>query len=292
MSSKNLKQLNMEIDLTRSIQLIAKTYEELAVMQMQRIRTSVESTRRFTDELSKIYSEVKFSHRKNVLSIYKNQKSEEGRISFSTLNKNGKNLALLITPNQRFSGNIAQKVFYPFYEYINNYECDVAVIGKIGKELFSQSGSPNKFSYLNIPSNNDYEGLRKIFDYMLKYESIEVFHGKFINLINQIAVKQNLTGDEIEVADFDVVRSEEYLFEPSAEKILNFFEEQIFGTLFKQVLSEASLARLGSRISAMETATNNAGLRVKALYKDKRVFAKAMDNKKQLQRISGISIWS
>jgi F-type H+-transporting ATPase subunit gamma len=288
MNSKNVRQLDMEIELTRSIQLLAKTYEELAVMQMQRIRKSVENTRKYTDDLNKIYSEVKFSYRKKLLTT---KKGKADSLSLTTFNKNGKKLALLITPDHRFTGNIAKKVFYPFYEYINTENCDVAVIGKVGKEMFDQTGFSHSFVYINIPETSDYEALDKIFDYMLKYESIEVFHGKFMNLINQIAVKQNLTGDELESNDYDAVRSEEYLFEPTAEKILNFFEEQIFGTLFKQILSEASLARLGSRISAMETATNNAGLSVKMLNRNKNAFMKAMDNKKQLQRISGISIW-
>ncbi len=290
MNSKNIRQLDLEIELTRSIQLLAKTYEELAVMQMQRVRKSVENTRRFTDELNKIYSEVKFSYRKKILSNSKG-KLKDGRVSFSTLNKNGKKLALLITPDHRFTGNIARKVFYPFYEYINTENCDVAVIGKIGKEMFSQTGFAHNFIFINLPESPDSDSLDKIFQYMLNYESIEVFHGKFINLINQIAVKQNLTGDELESEDYDAVRSEEYLFEPNAEKILNFFEEQIFGTLFKQILSEATLSRLGSRISAMESATNNAGVSVKALNKSRNAFVKALDNKKQLQRISGISIW-
>jgi ATP synthase F1 gamma subunit len=283
--------MDMEIQLTHSIRLLAKTYEELAVMQMQRIRGSVENTRRFTDELNKIYSEVKYSYKKKITSMSKEKNPDMENFSFSTLNKNGKKLALLITPDHRFSGDIARKVFYPFYDYINRENCDVAVVGRIGKEMFDQSGSNNGFVFINIPSSRDYESLKKIFDYLLRYESIEVFHGKFINLIKQVAVKQNLTGDEIEKEDYDVIKSEEYLFEPSAEKILNFFEEQIFGTLFKQILSEASLARLGSRISAMEVATNNAGLRVKSLNKERRALAKSIENRKQLQRVSGISIW-
>lgn len=291
MNSKNLKQLDNEIELTQSIKLLAKTYEELAVMQMQKIRSSVESTRFFTEELNKIYGEVKFSYRKQLLSVIKDEPEEGDRFSFSTTNKNGKKLALLITPEQRFSGSIAHKVFVPFFEYINTENCDVAVIGRVGKDIFDKSGYAQSFVYIDLPNISDHEALDKVLNYMLNYESVEVFHGKFVNLIKQSVVRQSLTGDEIGMEDYEAIRSEEYIFEPSAERILNFFEEQIFGTLFKQMLSEAKLARLGSRISAMETATNNAGVRVKSLGKDRRVIQKSIDNKKQLQRISGISIW-
>lgn len=291
MNAKNLKQLDNEIQGTLSIQLLAKTYEELAVMQMQKIRGSVESTRKFTDELNKIYSEVKFSYRKQMLSVIKDEAEDGDRFSFSTMNKNGKKLALLISPEQKFSGSIGHKVFYPFFEYINTENCDVAVIGRVGKEIFDKSGYAQSFVYIDLPNISDHSALDKVLDYMLNYESVEVFHGKFINLIKQTPVRQSLTGDEIEVEDYDAIRAEEYIFEPSAEDILNFFESQIFGTLFKQMLSEAKLARLGSRISAMETATNNANYRVASLSRSRRSIQKSIENKKQLQRISGISIW-
>lgn len=294
MDARNIKQLNKEIELTRSIQLLAKTYEELAVMKMQRIRGSVESTRRFTDDLLRIYSEVKYSYKKDILNSAHNgvNSDDEKRFSFSTMNKNGKRLCVLVTPNQRFSGNIAKKVFYPFYDYITRLsDTDVIVIGKVGREMLEQAGYGKKFVYLNLDNQNNYENLRQVFGYMLKYQSIDVFHGKFNNLVDQVAVKENLSGDELEVADYDALKSEEYLFEPSADRILTFFEEQIFGTLFKQSLAEARLARLGSRISAMEVATNNAGQRVKKLAKDRVAMVKSIENKKQLQRISGIYIW-
>lgn len=291
MDAKNVKQLDTEIELTKSIQLLAKAYEELAVMQMQRIRNSVQNNRYFTDELNNIYAEVKFSYRKKVLSMVRGKTADTENFSFSTLNKNGKKLALLITPDQRFSGSIAQKVFYPFYEYINTENCDVAVIGRVGREMFAQAGFAQSFVFIDIPSTGDQDAIVKVLDFMTKYESVEVFYGKYLNLIKQGVIKQNLTGDEIGVSDYDTVKSEEYLFEPSVEKILNFFEVQIFGTIFKQILSEAKLARLGSRISAMEIATNNASNRVKALDKDRNALEKGINNKKQLQRISGISIW-
>jgi len=291
MNAKNVKQLDTEIDLVKSIRLLAKAYEELAVMQMQRIRGSVQNNRHFTEELNNIYSEVKFSYRKKMLSMVKGKSEESDNFSFSTLNKNGKKLALLITPDQRFSGSIAQKVFYPFYEYINTENCDVAVIGRVGKEMFAQASFSQSFIFIDIPSTGDQDAISKVLSFMTNYESVEVFYGKYLNLIKQGVIKQNLTGDELGVSDYDTIKSEEYLFEPSVEKILNFFEVQIFGTIFKQILSEAKLARLGSRISAMEVATNNASSRVKFLDKQRNSMQKGINNKKQLQRISGISIW-
>ena len=82
-----------------------------------------------------------------------------------------------------------------------------------------------------------------------------------------------------------------YLFEPDLEKIVAFFETQIFSNLFKQTVHESHLARLASRITAMEQALERIENQEKILYSNKRKTIRLTENKVQLERVAGIGLW-
>jgi len=83
----------------------------------------------------------------------------------------------------------------------------------------------------------------------------------------------------------------DFIFEPSLEKLLNFFETQVFSSLFKQTVTEAELARLASRIKAMEQAIVFITTRMENLSSAQRRAKRNLENRKQLERVAGISLW-
>jgi len=83
-----------------------------------------------------------------------------------------------------------------------------------------------------------------------------------------------------------------FLFEPSLEKILAFFETQIFTSMFKQTVHESHLSLFASRINAMESALQNITSQLIILGSEKRRTKKLMDNKKQLERVAGRLLWA
>ncbi len=80
----------------------------------------------------------------------------------------------------------------------------------------------------------------------------------------------------------------DYFFEPSLRKILEFFETSVFTSLFTQTVHEAELARLASRIKAMEEALGNIEKTEGQLNAEMRRIDKALQNKRQLDTISKI----
>ncbi len=74
----------------------------------------------------------------------------------------------------------------------------------------------------------------------------------------------------------------EFLFEPSIEKILGFFETEIFASLFDQTIRESQLAKLASRILAMDTASDNINREIKRTDLTKMRNAHMIANRKQL----------
>lgn len=286
--------LQEEIGMIKFMSQLFSAYEEIAVMKMQRIRTGVFHNRKFLDELYSIFNESKILYFKRVSSLNgANQPTidESSLTRFSTLNKNGKSIIVLISPDQKFSGNIGFEVFDDFYKHTKaSAASEVLVIGIVGKQLVDGRGLTG-YRYFELKSLKDkinYDSLR---DYLLSYQKIDVHYGKFVNLLTQVKTVTDITGNTVNENAINLTSTDDYIFEPSIEAVMNFFEVQIMGVLLKQALAESELARLGSRINAMESASRNAKDTVKKLGIQKVMLDKSYANNKQIERMSGMSLW-
>ena len=114
-------------------------------------------------------------------------------------------------------------------------------------------------------------------------------YGKFNNIITQEPTSGSLTGD---MPKEQVKQGEtNFIFEPSVENIMEFFESQIFSMLLDQTISEGKLARFASRIKAMESAQNNLQKQLDILASKQRRLRGMEINKKQIQLFAGQSLW-
>ena len=86
-------------------------------------------------------------------------------------------------------------------------------------------------------------------------------------------------------------REDRFIFEPLLEKIFHFFETEIMANLFSQTLLENQLARHASRVNAMEEALVHIEEEAKKLNRQKVRLKHLIQNKKQLETMSGIVLW-
>lgn len=284
-----------DITLTENLKMLAQAYEELAVMKMQSTRDSVLKTRNFLDELSYVFYDVKSNFRHQLEELMKHSKKKDQNItSFSTLPNNGREVAVLVSAKAKLYGDIVTKVFHYFVEQVNSHnEIDIIIIGKLGQEMYNQIEKKRNYTFFELSdTDSDIEALKPIISEMVKYKKITVYHGKFVNVINQEPMGANISGEQpIESVD-ETQTITRYLFEPDLTKILNFFETQIFSSLFKQAIHEAQLSRYASRIKAMEEALGNIDKDLSKLGAKKIRAKNLYMNKKQTEVISGISLWS
>ena len=69
----------------------------------------------------------------------------------------------------------------------------------------------------------------------------------------------------IKLSDEDIGPQVPYIFEPSLETILQFFETEIFASMFEQIVREGELAKNASRVISMDQADINIKLKIKNL---------------------------
>lgn len=280
-----------ELELTKNIHMLAKGYEEISVMRMQAIRGLVLKTRIFVTELSEVFYSVKTSYRKQIVALMRKQKKKD-LTKVSTMRKNGKSVLVLLTTNKKFYGDITMRVFKLFIEDAKRTHSDLVIIGRYGRNLFEHQGILRSYQYFQFPERRiSLEDLKPLIATIVPYEAVTVYHGKFKNIVSQVPTASNVTGEQPFEQQPKEQVSMKYMFEPSLEKIISFFETQIFTSLFKQTVHESELAYYASRIKAMEESLENIKNTMSNLHQQKRRIDNIIMNKKQMQALSGITLW-
>ena len=285
-----------ELESLNSLKELAESYEEIAATQMQKIKDSVLKTRDFLSDISDIFVDLKSSYQREVKDLMTKIK-QGGKTLMPILQKNNKLLMVYLSSNGRLYGSVTEKTFDLFTEDLKKYpadKVDILVIGSAGKEMFENSSAKEPFEYFEIPDSNiGISHIKIAMKKYLQYERVHVYYGKFGNVVKQDAISTSITGEDIFETEVpsNVPREDRFIFEPILEKIFHFFETQIMATLFSQTLLENQLARHASRVNAMEEALIHIEGESKKLYLQKTRIKHSLQNKKQLESMSGFILW-
>ncbi len=285
-----------DLEALSSLKELAESYEEIAVIRMQKLKDSVLRTRNFLAEISDVFVDLKASHLREIAELLEKRRKDNASLS-PNLQKKGKTLLVYLSSNTKFYGAITQRTFRLFLtdaRKSQDPQPDIAIIGKVGKELYDAIDNPRQYEFFELPESNvgiDY--IRNLVGKFLQYEKVLVYYGKFGNVVKQIPFSTSITGDDI--FETEVVtptpREDRFIFEPILEKIFHFFETQIMANLFGQTLLENQLARHSSRVNAMEEALIHIEEESKKLTLVKNRLRQQTENIKQLETISGMALW-
>jgi len=287
------KLIQEDLESLNSIKDLAQSYEEIAVIRMQKIKDSVIRTRGFLTAISDIYVDLKASYNLEIKDLIKRMKKNEKTL-LQGLQKNGKTLLVYLSSNGKLYGSVTQKTYRLFIndlkkpEYSNS---DIIIIGSAGKDMFEDSPYKKTYKYFEIPDTKvELKHIKLLMQEFLKYEKVYIYYGKFGNVVNQDPIATSITGEEIfekEVPSIEK-REDKFIFEPTLEKIYHFFETQIMANLFSQTLLENQLARHASRVNSMESALINIEEETKKLKKLQVRVKHLMQEKKQMETIAGV----
>lgn len=284
-----------ELQALNSLKELAESYEEIAVIRMQKIKDSVMKTRDFLSDLSDVFVDLKSSYEREVKDLLARRKKGDKTLN-TMLQKKGKTLLVYLSSNGKLYGSVTQKTYRLFVSDLrkNRDGGDILVIGRAGREMLEAAGVNRPFEYFEIPDTNvDINHIKQLMRKFLQYEKVFVYYGKFDNVVNQNPIATSITGEgifETEVTA-QIERKDRFIFEPTLEKIFYFFETQIVANLFSQTLLENQLARHASRVNAMEEALVHIEEEGKRLYKERVRMKHVVQGRKQLETFSGLTLW-
>lgn len=257
------------------LKAVVETYKLVAATSMRRIRGSVVSNREFHEGLNRIFQEVKYSY------LLK---------PFTVVPRNNRTVLVLLSANTGLYGDVVGNTFRIFADEAKKNRGDVVVVGRVGKILWETELPALPHTYFDFSDTTiDHDSLKKIYDYVGRYEKVVTFYGMFRNLFSQMPVRTVVSGETLPVEVSD--RRRIYLFEPTFEKVAVFFETEIFASLLEQVFYESRLAKLASRLSLLDRSSVRMDRESQKMSLLEQVFSHRAFNRKQVNYLAGVSLW-
>jgi ATP synthase F1 gamma subunit len=274
------KQIKEEIQDLEGLRTLTDIYGEIASVRMKKIRESVLYNREFLNAIHGIFKEVLASYAEKF-----EEEARAGKITF--LSHNGKTVATFISANTGFYGEVVQQVFREFIKEARKGSVEVTIVGRLGLSLLKQVEPNMPYTYFDLPDYGiNKNQLDQIIRHLVQYEEIHVYYGKYQNLVRQLPTMYNISaGTFIKEAEKETTK---YLFEPSIEEILMFFEAEIFASLFDQSVRESQLAKFASRMMAMDTANENIEKKLTKVRLEKLRAGHRQDDKRQLDALASV----
>jgi len=274
-----LKKIKEDLKAVSNIETITRTYQEIANLRMNEIRQKVLNNREFIEELSQVYTLAK----KAYLVLLKKEKP--------FIKPKRERVVVFLSGNERFYGTLFSDIWRELLNYLAKNKADLAVVGRMGKYLAERSGFGHKMFYFELNDDKPEKNrLREIIDFIKNYEEIIIFHGRFQTILSQKVVQSNISGGVTLEEELEEVKS--YLFEPSPEAVLEFFETELLSAFFNQTILEHRLSKYTTKMVAMYQATENAKKRERKLKIEQKKIERQLLNRKQIELFSGSQLWT
>ena len=273
---------------------MVEAYEEISAIRMRKVKKSVLSRREFLQGLNEAFSYIVYSY-----SVYKRAlKKKSGKDIFNT---NGRDVIVLLSSNTGLYGDLILRVFAKFAEEVklSNSNTDVVITGALGKRLFDAAKISKEYKYFELSdtASND-DNVKKLLDHITNYTTINVYHGVFKSILVQDAEKTYLTGElmkKIESSsqevNLDFKKNTGFIFEPSIEKVAEYFEKQILSLIFEQSVFESGLSKFASRMVSLDTAASNISSRVAGMDFELKKAKHRKTNRSIQEGVLGGTLW-
>ena len=253
----SIKEVKNRIGSVKSTQQLTKAMKMVAAAKLKKAQDKVLQLRPYSQKLNQILSNLSESVNNNLF--------EE---------KDIKNILVVIVSSDKglcgsFNSNLI-KQFKLFCDNMNSKNVSVLPIGKKAYDLFKKSKHNLVLDYWQSLNGFDYEKSSEICDYIIssflhsKYDKVSIIYNEFKNVAVQKSVVDNFL-PVISKEDETSKVSNNHIFEPDKNKIVNNLIPQTLKTQFLKAVLESNASEQGSRMTAMSQATDNAGELLKEL---------------------------
>mgnify|MGYP001166978045 FL=1 len=287
----SLKDLRNRITSVKSTQKITKAMKMVAAAKLRKAQENAEKGRAYSEKMNNIIGNLKQS----IADVSSAPKLLAGN------DKSEVHLCIVITADRGLCGgfntNIVKKAREFFNQIIDaNKKLKIITVGSKGDDQIKRNFKDyivEKISYKNIKNISLNEASELTSKIITMFENNEfdvctIFYNKFKSVISQEPQAQQII--PVENLDADVESSEDedqYEFEPDENEILEYLLPQNITTQLYKAFLENAASEQGSRMSAMDNATRNAGDLIDKLTINYNRSRQAVITKELIEIISG-----
>jgi len=285
----SLDHLKKRIASVKSTQKITKAMKMVAAAKLRRAQEGAEKGRPYSEKMNNIILNLSngISDKKNAPKL------------LSGTGENKIHLCVVLTSDRGLCGgfntNIIRKAKSYFQKILNEGKnLKIITVGTKGYDQLKRIYKSNIIERLSFKDSKivNYIDAEKVSKIIInnfekkEFDICAIFYNQFKNVITQIPQEQQII--PLKASDAEGSSSEDnYEFEPEEDEILsNLLPKNIATQIFKAML-ENSASEQGSRMSAMDSATRNAGDMVDKLTIEYNRSRQAAITKELIEIISG-----
>ena len=285
----SLDDLKKRIASVKSTQKITKAMKMVAAAKLRRAQESAEKGRPYSEKMNNI-----------ILNLSSGISDKENAPKLLSGSGNDKvHLCVVMTSDRGlcggFNSNIIKKAKSYFAKLVEEgKDLKIITVGSKGNDQLKRAYGDKIIANISFKESKhanyfDAEKVGKMVIEKFRAEEFDVctiFYNQFKNVITQIPQAQQIIPLNVENSEEDKPE-DSYEFEPDEDEILsNLLPKNISTQIFKAML-ENSASEQGSRMSAMDNATRNAGEMVDKLTIEYNRSRQAAITKELIEIISG-----
>lgn len=258
----NLKIVRTRIESVKSTQQITKAMKMVAASKLRKAQDAVLQMRPYVNKLYGILENVSASLDKDHQSVFSTDRGEE------------KILIVVITSDRglcgAFNTNAIKSALSLIKQKYTQQESDnnlwMLPLGKKAFEFFQKRNYQVIDSYSTIFTELSFEKVREVAEFAMdgfvegRFDRVEIVYNEFKNVATQIIRIDRFLPIVQNVEVNDKTRPRDFIFEPSVETIIQEVIPRMLKVQFYKAVLESNNGEHGARMTAMNQATENAGI--------------------------------
>lgn len=261
----NLKEVRERIKSVKNTQQITKAMKMVSASKLRRAQIAITQMRPYADKLDQML--------RNILSNLEG----EANTTFGEERPVESVCVVVATSSKGLCGAFNTNVIKQTVKRVNEDFADVRAAGKLSFLCIGKKGyefCKKEFKdctiideYVELSDNLAFDNIVVVAKRLMAafedntYDRVDVVYSKFKNAVVQIPQAVQflpVAKLEMEEEETGTKHKADYLFEPSKEELLNYLVPSIIQNQFQKYLLDTSASEHGARMSAMDSATENA----------------------------------
>lgn len=252
----SLKDIRKRIGSVKNTQQITKAMKMVAAARLRKAQEGIQTLRPYSYRLRDVIAEL----------AYRSDFSDHPLLE----QRESKNIEILVLTSDRglcggFNANINRATTRYIKENEKGHEqIALDIVGRKGNEYFKRRETPIKNYFEDVVANVNLENASTIAEKVMgdflegELDAVYVIYNEFKSPITQEIVVEQLL--PIVPASYDDnANATDFIYEPSKEAVMDAVLPRHLTVQIYRMLLESLASEMGARMTAMDSATNNAG---------------------------------
>ena len=262
----SLRDIKTRIESVKSTKQITNAMKMVAASKLRKAQDRIVQARPYANHINDILSILKYKNSASIHPLLQN--AEEGK----------KNALVVVTSDRGLCGAFNSIVLRKATSYLKEHpETEVICIGKKGADFMSKHHDKVIENYVNLFNEMNFSVSKDVASFLLDlylekgYGRIDVLYNEFKSAIQQNltikpilpitpyipAVDEDPKEDEAGGVDSEVTTLD-YIYEPDEDTIIEELGVKYINVEVWRIMLESSASEQGARMTAMDSATENA----------------------------------